>query len=90
MTQVWCSVLLGVHRGGRTKAKAMTQMQSALVAQPTHADTLLPVLAVAVRSLRAPERRSALSALASMMVRQPQLHAAIQRHLPELSWGTLP
>ena len=90
LTQVWCSVLLGVHRGGRTKAKAMTQIQSALVAQPTHADTLLPVLAVAVRSLRAPERRSALSALASIMVRQPQLHSAIQLHLPELSWGTLP
>lgn len=90
LTHVWCSVLLGVHRGGRTKAKAMSQMQAAVLAKPENADSLLPVLAVAVRSLRAPERRSALSTLASLLVRQPQLQSAIQRHLPELTWGSLP
>ena len=90
LTNVWCSVLLGVHRGGRTKSKAMNQMQVAVLARPDLADSLLPVLAVAVRSLRAPERRGALSALATMIVRQSQLQSAIHRHLPELTWESLP
>ena len=90
LTLVWCSVLLGVHRGGRTKAKAMNQMQAAVLAKPENADLLLPVLAVAVRSLRVPERRAALSALASVVVRHPQLESVIHRHLPELTWGSLP
>jgi len=86
MIQLCCSVLLGVHRGGRSKLKAMTQIQSAILASPARAASLLPVLSVAVRSLRAPERRSALAAVATLIVQRPELQPAIRQHLPELEW----
>ena len=53
LTPVWCSVLTGVHRGGRQKLKAIHQMVWALEKQPGRANTLLPVLSVALRSIRA-------------------------------------
>jgi len=86
LTHIWCSVLLGVHRGGRSKLNAMTQIQSAILASPARAAALLPVLSVAVRSLRAPERRSALAAVATIIVQRPELQPAIRQHLPELQW----
>ncbi|MEJ7593177.1 MAG: hypothetical protein WKF77_16650 [Planctomycetaceae bacterium] len=86
LAPVWCAVILGVHRGGRTKLKAISQMQTAILQRPARAATLLPVLAVAVRSLRAPERRSALAAVASIAAQNADLQAEIQRLLPELEW----
>ena len=86
LASVWCAVILGVHRGGRTKLKAISQMQTAILQRPARAAALLPVLAVAVRSVRAPERRSALAAIASIVFENPDLQAEIQRLLPELQW----
>lgn len=86
LNHLWCSVLLGVHRGGRAKLKAMQQIQTAILRDAGHASTLLPVLAVAARSLRAPERRGAIAALASLRTGNPELEAAIRSHLPELQW----
>lgn len=86
LAPIWCAVILGVHRGGRTKLKAITQMQTAILQRPARAAELIPVLAVAVRSLRAPERRSALAAVASIVAQNPDLQAEIQRLLPELEW----
>jgi hypothetical protein len=81
---VWRSVLLGVHRGGRQKAKAVQQIARALVEDPARGDALLPVLAVAVRSVRGPEARAGLAAVASVVEAQPQLAEAVRRHLPEV------
>ena len=86
LAPLWSAVLLGVHRGGRTKLKAIVQMQSAILRRPALAAELLPVLAVAIRSLRAPERRSALAAVASIVHQNPDLQADIRRLLPELRW----
>lgn len=83
---VWTSVLLGVHRGSRQKPKAAQQIAAAIHGDHARADTLLPVLAVAVRSLRAPEQRAGLAAVASLMDAEP-LTAAVQRHLPEVQWS---
>lgn len=83
LTPVWSSVLLGVHRGGRQKARAAAQLADALVEYPDRAETLLPVLAVAVRSIRAPELRSGLAAVAAVVERRPELTEAVRRHLPE-------
>ena len=84
LTPVWCSVLAGVHRGGRQKLKAIRQIVSALEKQPDRADRLLPVLSVALRSIRAPEMREALSAVVGLSESRPELAAAIARHLPEV------
>lgn len=89
LNHLWCSVLLGVHRGGRAKLKAMQQIQAAILRDSGKAAQLLPVLSVAARSLRAPERRGAISALASLKNRNPELDAAIRSHLPELKWSEL-
>ena len=87
LSHLWCSVLLGVHRGGRMKLKAMQQIQAAILRDSRHATKLLPVLSVAARSLRAPERRGAIAAMASLKNGNPELEAAIRFHLPELQWS---
>jgi hypothetical protein len=82
---IWISVLLGVHRGGRQKLKALQQIRDHLEQEPAKADQLLPVLAAAVRSIRGPEARAALSALLTLVARQPQLEPALASALPELN-----
>ncbi len=81
---VWCSVLLGVHRGGREKLSAMDQIRNTIESYPERAAALMPVLAVAARSLRVPERRRALSTFASLLAAQPSLSTSIGEHIPEL------
>ncbi|MBI2478719.1 MAG: hypothetical protein HYV60_08830 [Planctomycetia bacterium] len=86
LAALWAPVILGVHRGGRTKLKAIRQLAHAIATDIRRMDALLPVLAVALRSLRKPERRQALSAIATMACRSPELADAIARGLPELQW----
>jgi hypothetical protein len=86
LAPVWSAVLLGVHRGGRHKAKAAMQLADALAAEPARADSLLPVLRVAVRSIRRPEGRAGLAAVAGLVERRPELLAAVRQHLPEVEW----
>jgi len=84
LRHVWASTLLAIHRGGRVKQTALTQLSLRLASQPDQADQLLPLLAIALRSVRAPERRGALAALTQAAVRTPRLREAIARKLPEL------
>lgn len=84
ISQVWTAVILGVQRGGRTKLKAVHQVAAAIQEDLSQADRLLPVLAVAVRSVRAPERRGALSAVVTLVVRHAELRELVARELPEL------
>ncbi len=81
---VWTSVLLGVERGGRQKLQATGQIADAIVADPSLADSLLPVLAVAVRSVRKPESRSGIAAVVGLLARAPGTADVVARHLPEL------
>ena len=84
LENIWRSVLLGVHRGGRQKAKAVQQVAQAITENPSSVESLLPVLAVAVRSVRGPESRAGLAAVVSVIEAQPQLTESIRRFLPEL------
>jgi hypothetical protein len=86
LTPVWCSVLLGVHRGGRQKAKATQQIARALADDPSRAETLLPVLAVAVRSVRPAEARAGLAALMAAVEARPEIGGLVRQQLPELQW----
>ncbi len=88
LESLWTSVLLGIHRGGRQKLKAIHQLSAAIRKKPTHADSLLPVLAVALRSVRRPEMREALSAVVTLAEELPDLHGSLQHALPELDWST--
>jgi hypothetical protein len=86
LAPLWCTVLLGVHRGGRQRVKAVSQVSQAIIDAPQHAEPLLPVLAVALRSVRAPEMRAGLSAVLTALEARPELAEAVRRHIPELEW----
>ena len=81
---LWTAVLLNVHRGGRAKVQALHQLARAVAAEPADAAALLPVFAVAVRSVRAAEARIGLAALVQAVDRVPSLQPAVQAAFPEL------
>jgi len=84
LSPIWTSVLLGVHRGGRQKIKAMRQISDALRDAPGRAEALLPVLAVAIRSVRPAEARPGLAAIVGAVDAGPELLEIVSRYLPEL------
>ena len=84
LARIWASVLLAVHRGSRPKATAIRQLGRAIIEDPGRADRLLPVLAVALRSVRASERRVGLSAVVGALKACPGLSRSIREHIPEL------
>lgn len=88
LSPIWCAVLLGVHRGGRQKLKAVRAIAEAIAQTPASSAQLLPVLAVAVRSVRGPEMRAGLSAVMTLVTAHPELTAAVRARLPELQFAT--
>lgn len=85
LRHVWATTLLAVRRGGKAKRGALDQIAARLARHPAEADSLLPLLGIALRSVRAPERRTALAAVARAAVHDPALTSAISRVLPELT-----
>jgi hypothetical protein len=81
---LWASVLLDIHRGSRARPKVARQVAGALVRHPDRAGTLMPLLAVAVRSSRGPERRAGLAAVAALLERGDQTDAEVRAVFPEL------
>jgi len=84
---LWASVLLNVERGHRAKPLAVRQLVRRAEARPGDLPALLPVLAVALRSVRGPEFRSGLAAIVSLAERDESARALIARTLPELQMG---
>jgi hypothetical protein len=81
---LWASVLLNIHRGGRYKPGVVGQVVARLAEHPDESDRLLPLLAVAVRSLRGPEFRAGLTGVVALLERQADLRPAIAKQFPEL------
>jgi hypothetical protein len=84
LSTVWAGVLLGIQRGGRQKLIALRQISDAVRADPSSAPRLLPVLAVAIRSVRLPEARTGLAAVVMVVEAKPELAEMVGRYLPEL------
>jgi hypothetical protein len=84
LRQVWANALLAVHNGGKSKRMVVNQVARRVVAHPTEAEQLVPLLALALRSVRPPERRNALAALAQAAFQLPALRAQVARSIPEL------
>jgi hypothetical protein len=84
LSHLWSSVLLGIHRGGRKKLTALRQISRAVSEDPAHAEVLLPVLAVAIRSVRPPEARAGLAAVVTVVEARPELAQRVTSFLPEL------
>ncbi|HEY4117895.1 MAG TPA: hypothetical protein VGM56_08570 [Byssovorax sp.] len=82
---LWASTLLAVSRGSRDKRLALSQISDRIAQKPAEAEALLPLLAIALRSVRETERRAALAAVARAAFRAPALKDALERAVPELS-----
>jgi hypothetical protein len=87
LVPIWTAVLLGIQRGGRHKIIALNQISRALIERPADAEKLLPIVAVAIRSVRPAEARVGLAAVVHALDRQPALATEAARLLPELAWS---
>jgi hypothetical protein len=83
---LWASVLLNVHRGGRAKPTVVRQLVDRIERKPGELESLLPLLAVALRSSRGPERRAGLAAVARLAEHREGAGPAIRSAFPELKW----
>ncbi len=81
---VWASVLLNVQRGGRTKPVVVGQLIRRLERRPEEARALLPILAVALRSVRGPEWRTGLAGVVALVERKPDVRPLVTEVFPEL------
>ena len=80
-------MLLNVRRGSRVKPAAVEQVVWRLDRHPAEADQLVPLLSVAMRSLRRPERHAALAAVVRLVERRPDAALLVQQSFPELKWA---
>lgn len=83
---LWSSVLLNIHRGGRKKPLVVGQVVERIERRPGEASKLLPLLSVALRSVRGPEWRAGLAGVVRLLDRHPDMEALIRREFPELTW----
>jgi hypothetical protein len=81
---LWAAVLLNIDRGNRHKLPVVGQIVRRLEQWPDEAKELLPLLAVALRSLRGPEWRAGLAGVVQIVGRRPELEADVHALFPEL------
>jgi hypothetical protein len=84
---LWASVLLNVSRGSRAKPFVVRQIIDRLSAQPDESGDLLPIIAVALRSVRGPEFRAGLAGVASFVANNPTRKPLVEAVFPELQWS---
>ena len=87
LTHVWSSAMLAVNRGSSAKRRVPRQIAERIASHPGEAAALLPILSVALRSVRPAERAVALGALARAVQANPALRALAAQMLPELEIG---
>ena len=87
LAHVWSTALLAVHRGSRTKAAVPRAIAERIESHPAEAGALLPLLALALRSVRPPERAAALAALARAVRGDGALRELARALIPELVVG---
>ena len=85
LRSLWAGVLLNIHRGGRQKPRVVGDIVDRLSRHPEEAGQLLPLLAVALRSVRSVEWRSGLSGVVTLVQEHPELESAVQQSFPELA-----
>jgi hypothetical protein len=87
LTHVWASALLAIHRGGATKRRVPGEIAERIASHPDEAPKLLPILGVALRSVRPTERTVALASLTRAVLRNDALRGLVHEHLPEISFS---
>jgi len=81
---LWAGVLLNVHRGSRARPGVVRQLLHRLETRPSEAPDLLPLLGIALRSVRGPERRAGLVAVVQLVERRAELESLVRSSFPEL------
>jgi hypothetical protein len=81
---LWASALLNVDRGSRAKPLAVRQLVRRAESRPGDLPALLPILAVALRSVRGPEFRAGLVAIVGLAETDDAARDLIARAFPEL------
>lgn len=84
---LWATVLLNVNRGSRAKPFVVRQIVERLTTYPDEASELLPIVAVALRSVRGPEFRAGLAGVASFVEKNPTRKPLVEAVFPELQWS---
>jgi hypothetical protein len=84
---LWASVLLNVSRGARAKPFVVRQVIDRLTTHPGEANDLLPIIAVALRSVRGPEFRAGLAGVARFVEKNPTRKPLVEVVFPELQWS---
>lgn len=85
---LWASVLLNIHRGHRAKPQVVRQLFRQAEAHPGDLPRLLPLLAVALRSVRGPEWQAGLSAVVRLAEHDEASAALVSQAFPELQLTT--
>jgi hypothetical protein len=81
---LWASVLLNIQRGSRAKPTVVRQLVRVMKGRRADAELVLPILAVALRSSRGPERRAGLAAVAELAEGDVETAKALAAVFPEL------
>lgn len=84
LTHLWATTLLDIHRGSRAKRRAVTQLGDRIAAHPQESKVLMPLMGVALRSVRDAERRSAIASLVRAATLSPEVLEAAETHAHEL------
>jgi hypothetical protein len=87
---LWASVLLNVHRGHRAKPLIVRRLLRRITTRPAELPRLLPLLAVALRSVRGPEWRAGLAAVVRLAERDEIAAGLIRQAFPELQLAGSP
>ncbi|MBL8809063.1 MAG: hypothetical protein JNM43_02700 [Planctomycetaceae bacterium] len=83
---LWATVLLNVRRGAKQKPIVLQQISDRIQEHPDEASQLLPLLAVALRSIRGTEWKKAL-ALLVQLAEVPDLHQQVVQAFPDVGWN---
>jgi hypothetical protein len=81
---MWASVLLHIRRGNRAKPLVVRQLVGRMTKRIAEAPALLPIVSVALRSVRGPEWRAGLAGVVQLVGRRPELEPAVREAFPEL------
>jgi hypothetical protein len=87
LLRLWAAVLLNIHRGNRAKPLVVRQLMRRVERHPDDLPRLLPILGVALRSVRGPEWRAGLAAVVRLVERRPETAPTVRSAFPELQWS---
>ncbi len=85
LRHVWSTAMLNVHRGSTVKRQVPRAIAERIAAHPAEARELLPILAIALRSVRPAERATAIAALVRATHADAALRTLAHELIPELT-----